>query len=268
MSLRSQYMGQDTRGLSGRIWDRIDVDRLMRNPREGHFFYDDFLNTPTFASATSQSGYITYQDTSATVAGVATDDADCFLINSTATTDNNEAGLTFSANVGAPFRLDTSVKADVAFEARIKLSSVTDVGFIVGLAEEGLAAANTLTDNTGAPADKDYIGYRILTADSDGLDAVYNMESAGGETVAKNEAQVISTGTWYKVGFRYDSQRDKLVWYVDNDLIATTSDVSALTSGSFPDGEALAPLIHIKTGSAADKEAALDWWAIGQYKAS
>ena len=260
MSLSANYLGQTTRQLSGKIWGKMDVPTLQSNPHCGRFEMRDFYRAEALATTVSNGGLFAFLDTSATAAPVATDDDRGRMILSTATTDNNAAGLTDGDNVLAPWRIDVTKQNDVAFECSFTLSSIVDVAILVGLGEEGLAANDTLADNTGAIADKDFVGFRTLTAAPTELDAFFKEEGQTEVEVAAAAGTIVA-GTAIKAGFYYDASKDTIKYYVDNVLVGTQTGV---TDVNFPTGEGLAPLVYIKTGSAADKEISIDWWAIAQ----
>lgn len=265
--LTTDYRGSNSgRGPSPAIWADCDVLEIIRNPGTGYHFFDDFLNPPTFASATSQSGYITYQDTGVTIKGLATEVGGVLQIAG-ADADNDEGSITTGANIAGMVKIASASGKKLWFEARVRFPVITDWAMFIGLAEEGLAAADTLTDDTGATASKDLVGFRILTADPDGVDAIHR-KAGQAEVVVLEEAQVAVAATWYKFGFKYEPNaggtNGTLRYFVDGVEVANITDVSITT---FPDGEELALLLAIKTGAAVEKKYDMDWWRVAMLAA-
>ena len=169
--------------------------------------------------------------------------------------------MNFGNSLGVVGKMDAGA-GRCWFEARVLLTSVTDLGVFVGLKEEGRAVANDLADNSGANADKDYIGFRILTADSDGWDCVYNTESGGGESIHMEAdsnpvtAAVATANTWVKLGLYFDNAT--CFWFVNGTIVSTTGVAESATN--FPDGEEFTPTFAIKTGEGVTKKLQIDWW--------
>lgn len=247
-------------GPSYDLWGNFPRDLIEHDPSRGTFFRDDFVKVPTHASATAIDGWYAYADTGVTIkplGGQTKGTAFGVLQIAGADADNDEGWMQLGDNLANPFNFDTSYP--LWFEARIRLPVVTDFGLFVGLAEEGLAAANTLIDDTGEIASKDMVGFRVLTATPTQLDAVYR--TAGGSVVVHDSAvQTIAAATWYKVGMYSDGVR---IWYwVDGVKTETTG--ALLSASGFPDSEKLSPIFGIKTGAVVEKKFDIDWIQVGQ----
>lgn len=162
------------------------------------------------------------------------------------TTQNEEGSIAWDSADGTEYQgvYFDSGRGSWAFEVGIRLSSIDDASVLIAMAEEGLSAANTLTDTTGAPADKDYIGFRVKADDVDGLDAVYNTASGGGESVHANPAINLVADTWYQLGVSYNDLTKKLLWFVDGAVVNPTGVLES--AANVPDGNELYPLIAAK----------------------
>ena len=251
----------DHAGPSEAIWSKCPWLEILENPGKGYTFFDDFITAPvgTAGATVYEQGYAIYCDAGNTAQGVATEVGGVFRITTDAT-QHDEGSITTGGAAGMGKIASTSGK-DLWFEARVRLGASTENAFFIGLAEEGLAVVNTLVDGTGVLLTTgDFVGFHILQADSDGLDAIHQI-NAGARTVIKNEAQVIVASAWYKVGLKFDASAGTLKYYVDNAVVGTVTDVSAAT---FPDGEELALLMAMKTPSAAIRYVDLDWWRFAQ----
>lgn len=276
-----QYAGETSRRPSGNLWydcPWLDIEKGIKN---GIVFFDDFINFQTVANANATNtvvgNYAVFTDgTSGTaITQQATPGG---VISFGTTTDNEEASLTLGGNVGAPFEIGIpGVAGDFPcklwFECRIGKDDVgdNDALFYVGLAEKGLAAANTLVDDTAATADKDLVGFNCLAADGDVVRAIYN--EAGGtnpnvsiatlKTITACDGALGNSG-WSKFGFKYDPQApatERIAWYSDNvrqSTYVTAANIATVTE--FPGGTPLTLLAHMKNCSGDTTNVWMDWW--------
>ena len=248
------------------------MDSYGMFPGQDVFFFDDFLNYGVMAAgyAASAGGYAHYIDTGDTIASIATENKGVIKFL-TDTTDNDECWLSSGGNTGTMGVISDTVGSDLKlwFECRIRLTQIGNTyDMFVGLAEEGLAAADTVTD-AGAMADKDFLGFNVLEADGDAINVAYKKE---GQTVQTAIAgiKVPVAATWYKLGFVYDpsaASAKRISFYVDgveNGTYITGTNIAAAT---FPDGEELALLAGVKNGGGAASSFDMDWWAFAQVAA-
>lgn len=235
--------------ISPNIWAQIV--RGAMTP-DGHnaarLIYDDFdclvageaVSSNVATYITGSGGWTSYEDTGGAIAQIATDNNGVITLT-TDTTDNDENWLgRGSATSVCAMVSDTAADARfLAFEARFKVSAVASNCF-VGLGEEGLAAADSITD-AGALADKDWIGFYALEADGDALKFGYKKS---GQTI-QNVATVhtLVADTYVNVGFVYDPDEtaDKKIKVYVNNAEKTAARVTAtnIAAATFPDGEEL-----------------------------
>lgn len=248
-----------------------DHTEFLNNPALGRSVLLNFMDgAPKMASGVSQAGLTTYQDTGVTIQGSAVVDAGLEIAGNDA--DNDEGILTLDGNVGASFVIsDTAADAKkLAFEAVFSKASVADnaLAFFIGLAEEGLAAVETLVDNTGEVASKDLIGFHCLQDDGDSLDIIYRKAGQTKQSVS-DAHQAIAADTYYSVGMVYDPSApatEKIKFYingVDQGVYVTATNIAAAT---FPDGEELTFLLATKVGAAAEVKANLRLLRIAQLR--
>lgn len=265
MSTQAFALGTDTnRRRSPGLWDGApSYEDIMSGLVDGIFVRDDF---DTFF-ATDNKYDLLQADSGASVAlrGQNTGRGGILRLT-TGATDENEAYIGYGAGVGGITDFNAQV-CNMWFEARCRVESIANSGiaWAIGLGEPNMAAANMLTDSTGALADKDYVGFRVLSADGNGLDAVHNTASGGGETVHQEEAtgiaaQTLVADTWVKVGLRYDAGDDKMYWYVNGQKVNTSGVAESATN--FPDGEELTFFAGLKSTSATGYYMEIDWWQI------
>ena len=135
----------------------------------------------------------------------------------------------------------------------------------LGLAEEGSAAADFITD-ADAMADKDFIGFKILADALTTLKFVYK-KAGQTEQVVFSYGTAIAVDTWYKVGFIYDpsaTAAKKITAYVDNVEQTTYVTSTNLAAATFPLGEEMSPIFGVKNSAATAKKLKLDWYALLQ----
>ena len=257
------------RGVSARIWGDCPVEDLLRDNNTGVWLDDDFTSfNLTGAAAASNSqvgqysrGWTSYQDDTSTLRQIATNRYGVVEMTTSAD-DEEEVELISGGGTGGLILLDTVANSGkkMWFEARISVSSIADIAVAIGLAEEASQANSFFTDTTGALADKDFVGFRMRAATDAYLDAVFNTASGGGETVKKNQAQLMVASTWYKLGMKFDPAIG-CQWFVDGVQVGTNALASAT---NFPNGEELAVLFGVKTHTTAAKSLYVDWVRVAQ----
>ena len=268
-NLYTNHKGQRGSKLSPRLWSRaLDVGVTPDGSGPGFMFYDDFLNFGAIAAATNASGgYAGYIDTGNTIKALATASGGVvqFLTDGT---DNDECWLTTGGNSGVLGAISDTAGSDklTIFEARVRFGQIGNTyNAFVGCSEEGLAAADTVTD-AGAMADKDFIGFAVLEADGDALKFVYRKAGGAMQTVF-TYGTALAASTWYNLGFVYDpvapaSQKIKV--FINNEEQNTYVTAANIAAATFPDGEELALLAGIKNGGAAASSLDVDLWAFYQ----
>lgn len=255
MQLYTQHAAQVNRGRSSKLWRHCPYEQIILDSNRGAFIRDDFTNCPVFASATSQNGYITFQDTSATAQGVASEKFGVLRL-AVPGTDNAACGLTTGGNIAGFLKISTTA-GDIHpmwFETRFRVSSVADFGLFIGLAEEALAADNTLADNSAALAAKDFVGFHVAAATPTRVDAVHKT-SGGSAVTVQQGALTLAASTWNKLGFWFDGKHVR--FFVNGEQVGNPVRPSA---ANFPNGDVLAPLFYVKTGETAAKSLDIDWF--------
>lgn len=173
-------------------------------------------------------------------------------------TDNHETYLQWCGMGGSPFTISTTANQDreLIFEVAFRTNTITNdrMGFFIGLAEEGLAVADTMNDTGGVMADKDFIGIQRQEGDGENLDILYRKEGQDQQTF-KADWKTIAVNTWYHYGMRWNPINKTIAFWFgtgdrsttpmrrDGDNVMTATQVAAAT---FPNGEGLAPFIGVK----------------------
>lgn len=274
-NLLTTHLGQlGGRGLSPRLWSRVGGQALSGDGASNwHFSGDDFnsfgLTTAVAANVGRYAGqagaYLSYEDTGNSIAQLASEVGGVMRV-ATDATDNDESWIQPGGAASVLGKVSTTAGADkcMIFEQRVRFGQVSNTfNFLGGLSEEGLAAADTVTD-AGALADKDFIGFWITEADGDALKFGYRKAGGALQTVLSS---AIAVSTWYKLGFVYDPSAPpakRIKVFIDNVEQSTYVTSTNLAAATFPDGEELNWLFGIKNGEAAIKNADCDWWHFGQ----
>ena len=263
---KNMYRGDNAdAGPSREIWANCPVADMLVDPNTGYYFYDDFL---LFLEDTG--GWLC-AGTNDTCTNLATEVGGVIQVGATGA-DNDEGYLTSGNNEAGWGKMYTTTPKELWWEARVRINSITDVGTFVGLSEEGLAAADTLTNNDAALASKDMVGFHADTAAPATLDCVYRTAAATA-VVAKAAAQTLVATTWYKLGLHFDGKY--LNWYINGVREALTSTITGVVVGKglkvsaatdFPDGEELAVLIGVHDGEGAAKNIDIDWVRCAQLR--
>lgn len=283
MDFRNKHENQAGRGLTGELWKGFPSAEIFTF-RDRSVGYGVMPELEAFDSAVDAAvatvryapGARIYVDASSTIKQIPDYPGGGIRLFNTA--DNEECWIQWGGDVGAPFVISDSSGRDLIAEWAFRLNTITDdkAGFFIGLAEAGLAAADTISD-AGAMADKDFIGFLRSEGDGDAIDFVYNKAGAGGMTTVKADWQTIAADTWYHVGLRFSANGRSVVPYfgtgdrsttkmaADTDNKVSSTDIAAAT---FPDGEALAPLLGGKNASADDAYMDIRLMGIGQLAAA
>jgi len=257
MSIPVNYKGDGTgNGRSRSVW--ADFDETQ--PDKYHLVPEHFMNTGDQVSTTIVDGWYSYLDSNCSA--VTKDDTANGIMDIATHTTGDVEGLIQWGSSHAPFAAVATAGSQKRFwfETRVATSLVADQTVYVGLADGGIPANSILLDNGTGINGKDFLGFRILEADSDGWDAVYRTTST--EVVLKEEAQVGVATTYYKFGITYEPLPDQswvLRYWVDGVSVGTIG----ISEASVPDGVYLAPFFGIKDHGSAVKHLYVDFVDVG-----
>lgn len=252
------------------IWDNIPWDQINAGEREGWTFFDDFINMPALSELdVDYAKYAVYQDTGGTnTLGQGPDSEYGELAIVLSGTDNEEGWIQTGGNLGGMgnFMLQSAgVPHTLAFECRAKKSAIATGSMFVGFAQQGLAAADAMYDNSGTIADVDYLGFHTPEADPDGVDWAYNKASGGTDQIIIPNADTIVANIYAKWGFIYNYKNAaarQIKCYIDG-VLQSTFITKALIDDTteFPGGEEMGLLFGGKVGSSATAHTmTMDWW--------
>ena len=227
--LRAPGASGDHDGPSPIIYNQIPVLDIITGGRNvGWGFYDEFVNQP--GSTSTLDGYVLTAYTSGTVVQGG-DVGGSIALTPSATEDQ---GLQIQR--GEAFYIDTPYK--IAFEARVKVTDVSEADLLVGLA---------ITD-TSVLSTTDEIGLKLADGSANIL-YIVSKDSAGSATDTTADA---ADATYVRLGCVIDGETSAK-FYVNGVLYTT------VTSG-FPNDEALAPTIAIANGTNSANTTYVDWF--------
>ena len=285
-NLFTNHIGQNTSGLSPRLWSKISGTIMAGDGQKRLILAgDDFVQfqglsavassaalvlpaaTVTVAGGASiVTGYQCYVDIGGNVERLETDPGG--VVHFVAGNAADEVAIIGSGNLGSlddPEGSGTARKT--AFECRIKLNTVAEGSMFVGLASNELKAVNGLIASNGSPiAAGAHIGFSVNEADLDGIDFTYQEKTLAEQRIAT--VQTAAADTWYKLGFIYDPDEvaaKRITVYVDNEEQTTYVTKTLIETSTFPDETMLGFAAASMAGNAAaDNDLEIDWWAYAQ----
>lgn len=282
--MHTHFSELQTRLFSPKLWRGFGAPMGL-NPSGSSFqtpsgnaafgFFDDFFSFNATTLVGPYANLLTAGCTASLAADTATEKGVLALaIDGNAA--NDEAVVKKGGTLSAPFKL---ADKDLVFECRMAVSATTAAKWSWGV---GLGQADMITtdlffvDTTGALADKNFLGFNKLAAETTAVDGAYKADGQtyqNGATKTKLDSlATMVASTYVKLGFRYRAQPKMVEWFVNGNLAGTASAPARLTASevdaaTFPDDVFLAPIIGAKdiAGDAA-LTISLDWWAGAQYE--
>ena len=270
------------RGLSPLVWQHIDAGASSPDGVGGGvWFGDDFtgfagmsaeigsdLTYPDTAGQTL-AGYHAYVDTSGSITRVQTDNlADLGGVVKVIGGDAADDNTAFGTGEYIHYDVATPNQQLTIFEARVRLTTVTDGSAFIGLGSSEMIASAGLIAGSGLPiTTANAIGFNVIEDDPDGWDFVY--QAAGQTPVRTASLQDAVAATWYKLGFvinptEIPEKRVKI--YVDNVEQSSYVTGTIVEGTAFPAdvGLGLVAGSMVETAGTEEKELDIDWWACYQ----
>lgn len=278
-NLYTTYKGQAGRLLSPNIWAHAKQCLLPPDGGDIGFIagsdFKAFGKTLTVASNLGRyndgmNQYLSYEDTGDAIAQIEVDTTRAGLVKFTsAATDNNESWLTLGDTktvIGCISDTAGSAKK-LGFEVRGTVGQLTETGLFWGLSEETRAVADNLVDDTGALADKDFIGFHCpMHASVAKVDFVYRKAGQTAQVLI-DDLHTFVADEFVNLGFLYDpdAPASKQIKIFKNNVEQTTYVTAAqIAAATFPDGEELNLLLGQKVGAASAKTSTIDGWGFFQ----
>lgn len=265
----SPYVADTGREPTKAIWDNIPWSSIEDGQREGSVLFDDFINFPNTAAADTATGeYTTFMTASGTIAQGA-DSEFGEAVMTLAAADNDEGYLGTGGNTGglANFALlATRIPHTIAFECRVKTSTLLGSAF-VGFSEEANVAADGLLDDDGTMLDQDFLGFYMLEATPTVWNAGYNKASGADPTTNITGVHTQVADEYVKLGliYNYLNRQDRQIkWYVNGvkqGTYVTKAQIDDATN--FPGGQEMSLIAAVKNITDI-KVMTLDWWKFAQ----
>lgn len=250
------------RGPNPIIWTPMKFDQILTDPTAGWGFFDDFTGIDKVAEGRWVAGgdtgaTFTTRDSSANATGAVA------ILGGDAT---DEDGYGFCTGQDL-FKIDLTVPQKIAFEARIKVSDITNAcSFALGFCDFDtavgtLTTGDALADTTGAigsALDDYFLGFHRQTGNT--VDATY---VTGGATPTA-QADIFTIGSvsaYNSYGLLLDTEHDFCRWFVNGKLLHEITGVKANTA--FPTGNAGFGF-NIKQHTANAQTADIDWVQVAQ----
>jgi hypothetical protein len=231
------------------IWANFNLAGMRANPFTGSLLERDWTHG-------EPEGDQQFADTSSvirTIPGTAGEGA----LTLFTTADNEAAEVNFSS---CP--ITTTGGAPWAFEARMKVSVITDAKFniFVGLMVGDAATAGDQIGDTGTLADLGAIGFQAKEADGDKIDLIY----VAAQTQNEHDDDYVTpvADTYFTVGLYYNGTTIQA--YLDG--VATGTAISAvdIAVADFPAADVMVPVLAVKAASADDFTLTVDWIRVAQ----
>jgi hypothetical protein len=257
--LPDQYGTTSGRGPSPAIWANCPVLDYVANPELGSHYFEDFKGD-VFGAAGAvnyNSGLAFFGDTGVLHRGLITDHRGVLQVIDS-DTDNDDSAMAYGHN-GGVMKLTANKK--FWFEARVSRDTVADneLAFFVGLAEEGLCAADSLDVDTGEfVTGKDVLGFLQKLDDGNAIDLIHG--DGTGEVVEKAVGIAVPTsGAFNKLGLYGDGTT--VTPYVDG---VPTTDTILYAAADMPLGEEMAIYLFTKNGDVGNSDhiGSIDWWRL------
>lgn len=262
MKLRGNLNSADTgRGKSPGIWGDCPIMSIIEGSIYGYILDDDFaggglITSPTTSAALVGLPYSGFGDTGSTI--TYSDELGGGIKLLSDGTDNDATQL-FS--LSHCFQMGVS-NLPLWFEARIKLSNITNtgIGFFLGLADStAKTSAVVLTDTASGLADLNLVGFHMLDSDTGDVKPCYKSNTVTAvdlETVS----DAIAAATYVKLGFKKD--RDGLVTFFINNVPQGTPFQTVDDAGTdFPGDVTMAPCLSLAVGAVTGSQnIIMDWW--------
>lgn len=250
------------------IWKDFEWALTNGRPGEGFVHHEDFAVGPAFADNTTGvwTGNLPWRYFTSDSSGVATfstADSESAIV---VTSDGDNEGFVLSM-AAAPLRITSGSGRKVAFEARVKSSTITDTkhGFFLGLFEPLVPTASSHIQASGAMADENFIGFHRLEGDGDKLDVVWKADTVTQQTAIGADAITLVADTYVKVGFVFDGATTIRFYYNETDLGSSVRiGETQLEASAFPSDINLSMAFALINATATTPgSSTLDWMRCG-----
>lgn len=249
------------------FWPTSEILSVMSGDQDGIYLFEDFECVDTTVSSNvgklimRSGGWRSREDTSCSILQLTSDTGGVLRLLTDAT-DNNEVYLQAGGAAGTQVQFDKTLHIGrMFFEVRFRIDTIVSRDFFFGLSEETRAVADEISDSD-AMADKDFFGFRSMTATPTVLDAVHNVASGGGFITNVTGLGTLVASTWYKAGFvvNYASPDVRLGrFFFDGVESASYLTRTVHQAATFPDAQKMGILLGAKNATTTATTLDIDW---------
>jgi len=256
-------------GPSPRIWADCPVITMQNDPGKGIHFMEDFLAKYTDLAAAGVLVGTMFEFVLDGAGGACTEDATAY---------DNEHGVVVITPTGSSaydeaylisqmlYQLKMNSERKMWFEARIKLSDITDdMSLICGLGDATLLAGTSVIQEHATPTtieSQDFVGFVAFT---DGtkihdIDAIYHEVNDTAVTQVKDAAFAQASwvnDTYVKMGLKFDGKKS-LTYYINGALVGTL-DVDDFATVTANELTPLGIIVGKMDGDASASNLSIDW---------
>lgn len=263
----STFTADTLRKRSRALWNDSGLEKFQSGEIGGIYDGDDFTRGGLITAVTTDADLIgiNYYGFSSTTAQHTYEDTQGGVLICTEATDNE---ATYVRRSGWPFQISALLN-DLTFEARVKVSAITDnqIGFILGL-WDNVAQSVVIPLSTANPpvmaTTGNFVGFWGPEEDAGGVDAIYKADGVT-EVVTNATCHQFVADTYVKLGLKYrrnwkGTGVPKIAWYVNGIEQATVKQVPDATGTDFPADVRLNFTFGLRLGAGTSSTTRCDWW--------
>jgi hypothetical protein len=213
---------------------------------QGNYYFNDFTEQVTGSSAAE---YLLTQASAGTLTRNSAASG-TILLDAGSTTTRQGAQLQWYGDQWC------APQKTLWFETRVKVTAANGQFFI------GLASTDTTIIATDAMSAAEYVGFKSINGSTVWTPCTYHSAETTGDT------STLTTATWYKLGFRAETNADGKVvlkYYVDGDLTATINTGTYSTSTYVPSAPMQISYVCQSHGT-YQPTMEIDWVAVAQLR--
>jgi hypothetical protein len=257
-------------GPSQALWRDCPVQQFQLDPGSGYHKFERWLEYGPITAVTTDASlvglpYYGFNSSGGTHTYVASNEGGIVCTEAT----DNEASYIRAANW--PVQVSAG-KGDLWFEARVKVSAITDnqIGFIMGLWDNTAASVIVPLSTANPPVlatTGNFVGFWGPEEDAGGVNFVYKADGVTMVTVQSAAHQFVAD-TYVKLGMKLEingrNGSNRLTCFVNGVEKAGYVTVPDNTGTTFPADVAMGFLMGLRLGAATSSLATCQWYRLAQ----
>lgn len=255
-------------GLSTGLWADCPFEDIRSGHTNGIIVDDDFLVGGAITAVTSDATlvglpYMGFNSSGGTHTQPDVTGGALALTEATANEGN------FVRSIVRPFQISSQL-GDLWFEARVKVSSITNVGMIVGLWDNTACTVDIPLSAADPPimaTTGNFVGFRMPEGAGTVIGS-YDADDAGqtvdAEVVVNSACGTMVADTYAKLGLRFNRRTGLLTWYFNGVPCANTKSVPNATGTDFPADVRLGLIFGQKLVASSAGVSTIDRWTCVQ----